>query len=158
MVNASIEGAIALLVYSKSLSSRRRLDHPHLRKHIISVGAVSMIAHARSAIAPETYLASGGMQHANVLRRNDVLQSCGFQQPYLDEVGLECQKIWMGQSEALRASFPVDEPVLSGSPAVPVDKEREIRVVEKEFAIESFDGYRYIVFPFDKIQRRIGVI
>ena len=66
-------GAIALLVCSKSLSLQQRLAHPRLRKHTVSVEFVRMIAHAKISSGLKTYLASGGMQHANILGRNNVL-------------------------------------------------------------------------------------
>ena len=58
----------------------------------------------------------------------------------------------MRKSKILRPPFPIDQPVRSSSPAVPIHEERKICIVEEKFAVESFDRYWYVVFPSDEIQ------
>lgn len=67
--------------------------------------------------------------------------------PNLDEARLECEDIRIVQRKGLWCSFPRDFPVLSCTPAIAVDKETEIRVIEKEFTIQSLDMDRFDVFP-----------
>ncbi len=55
-------------------------------------------------------------------------------------------------------SFPIDYPIRSGSPPVAVNEEREVSVVEKEFAIEAFDGDGTNVFASDEVQGGVGMV
>ena len=55
-------------------------------------------------------------------------------------------------------AFPVDAPVWPSSPAVPVDKEGEVSVVEEELAIKPFDRDWDDVFAGDKVEGGIGVV
>ena len=57
----------------------------------------------------------------------------------------------MRQRETLRLAFPTDEPIRSGSPSVAVDEEREFAVVEKELAVQSFDGDWNVVLAGNEV-------
>lgn len=55
-------------------------------------------------------------------------------------------------------AFPIDAPVRPSSPAVPVNEEGEVGIMEEELAIESFDRDGDYVFAGDEIERGIGMV
>ena len=57
-----------------------------------------------------------------------------------------------------RPPFPIDEPIRSRSPAVAVDEEGEVRVVQEKLAVEAFNRDWVIVFTGDKVKRGICVV
>ena len=79
------------------------------------------------------------MQHPHILPRHDMNQLARLNMPYLDKVRFESKNIRIIQSKCLRCSFPLDLPILPCSPAIPIDKEAEVGIVEKEFAVQSLD-------------------
>src|SRR5690242_5390129 len=79
--------------------------------------------------------------------------------PDLDEAWLESKNIRIIQGEALRRALPLYFPILSCAPAVPVDEERKIRIIEQELAIQPLNMYGLDVFlASDKVQRRVGLV
>ncbi len=98
------------------------------------------------------------MQHANILPRDNMHQHTRLQMSYLDKTGVKRKQIRMRQREIHRLSFPADEPIRPSSPPVAVDEERELRIVQEKFAVESFDGDGHVVLAGDKVQRGIGEI
>lgn len=64
----------------------------------------------------------------------------------------------MREGKGVRPTFPVYHPIRSSPPTISIDKEREVSVVEKKFAIESFDRDRDDIFTSDEIERGICVI
>ena len=77
----------------------------------------------------------------------------------LDKVCLKSKNPWVAEREADRGALPVDAPLRPCSPAVTVDEERELRVVEEELAVESLDVDRLnILLARDKVKRRVGLI
>ena len=88
------------------------------------------------------------MQHPNILPRHDVNQLARLNVPNLDERWLERKDVWIVECECLWRSLPLDLPILSCSPAIPIDEEAEVRVVEKELAVQAFNMYRSdVLFP-----------
>ncbi len=106
----------------------------------------------------ETHLSRRRVQHADVLRRDDMHQLAGLQLAYLDEVWLKRKEVRMREGKGLRPTFPIYNPVRSRPPAISIHKEGEVSVVEKEFAIEPFDRNGDDIFASDKIKRGIGVV
>lgn len=92
------------------------------------------------------HLPSGRMQHPDVLRRNDVHASARIYVSHLDETRLERKDVGVRQRKRRGRAFPVDLPLRPGPPAVPVDEERELRVVEEELAVQPLDVDRLGVF------------
>lgn len=98
------------------------------------------------------------MQHANILRRDYMYELTRLQMANLYKVRFECKEIRVRQGEGQRFAFPIDQPIWPGSPAISVDEEREIGVVEEEFAVEPFDGDGDDVFSGDKVKRGIRMV
>ena len=76
-----------------------------------------------SASTDQTYLSSACVQHPQILPSHDVDQLARLDVSNLNEIGLESQNIGVIKSKCLWRSLPLDLPILSGSPAVAVDKE-----------------------------------
>ena len=77
----------------------------------------------------------------------------------LDETRLEGQDVGITESKSLRVSFPLNLPVGTRSPAVPVDEEAEVGVVEQKLAIETLDVDRPdILAPSDKVKRGVSLV
>ena len=98
------------------------------------------------------------MQHANVLRGDNMYQLASLQLPYLNEVWFKRKEVRMREGKGLRPAFPIYHPIRSRPPTISIYKEREVSVVQKELAIETFDRDRDNIFPSDEIKRCIGVI
>ena len=64
----------------------------------------------------------------------------------------------MGEGKCCRFSFPIYQPIWSSPPTVAIDEEREVRIMEEEFAIEPFNRDRYYVFSCDKVKRCVCVV
>jgi len=79
--------------------------------------------------------------------------------PDLNEARLKSQYVRVGQGKRLGLAFPGNLPVLPGSPAVPIDKEGEVGIVEKEFAVEplNMDGFG-VFLSGDKIEGGVGLV
>ena len=78
---------------------------------------------------------------------------------YLNEIRLKCQNVGVVECKSLRRSFPLNLPVLSRSPSVPVDEEREVRVVKEELAVQTLYVDRLdVLLSCDEVQRGIGLI
>ncbi len=77
----------------------------------------------------------------------------------LDEARLEGEDVGIGQRERLRLPFPVDHPVGSRPPAIAIDKQRELAVVEQKLAVESLDVDRLeVLFARHEIERGVGLV
>ena len=98
------------------------------------------------------------MQHTDVLRGDNMYQLASLQLPYLNEVWFKRKEVRMRKGKGLRPAFPVYNPIRSRPPTISIYKEREVGVVEKKFAIKTFDRDRDDIFPSDEIKRCIGVI
>jgi hypothetical protein len=71
----------------------------------------------------------------------------------LNEIRFEGEYIWIGQGKGARCAFPGNSPVGSSPPSVPVDKERKVAVIEKEFAIHPLNvNWFDILFPGNEVQ------
>ena len=57
----------------------------------------------------------------------------------------------MGKGKGRRLPLPVDYPIRAGSPTIAIYEEREVGVVEEEFAVEAFDRYRNNVFASNEV-------
>ncbi len=77
------------------------------------------------------------MEHSNVPPSHYVNQFTRLNVSYLNEIRLESQNVGVIQRECLWCSFPLDSPVLASSPAISVDKEGEIGVIEEELAVQT---------------------
>ena len=99
------------------------------------------------------------MQHANILRRQNMHTSARLDMANLDEARLERQNIRVRQGERLRLSLPGDPPIGPCAPAVAVDEEGEIGVIEQELAVQTLDMDGFgLLLARNKVQRGIGLI
>src|SRR4051812_46374909 len=99
-----------------------------------------------------TYLSCACMEHTNVLVWHDV-NSIRVDVSDFDEIRLECKDPGVRECKALWLTFPVDSPVRSCTPTIPIDKEREIGVVEEKFAVETLDvDWSNILLSRNKVQ------
>jgi len=80
------------------------------------------------------------MEHANILMRYD-MDCIRIDIPDFDEVRFKCKYPRVGECEALRLTFPINSPIRSSSPTIAVNEERELGIIEEEFAIESLNVY-----------------
>lgn len=104
------------------------------------------------------YLSRARMKHPDVLGRYN-MHSLRLDIPDLDKVWLERQDPGIGEREALWQALPVDPPVRSCAPAIAVDEERELRVVEQELAVETLDvDGANVLLPRDEVERRVGLV
>jgi hypothetical protein len=81
--------------------------------------------------------------------------SC-FHVSNLDKARFERENARVIKRKGLRRSFPLDPPIWSCPPAVPVHEETEVRVVEKEFSAEALDVNGFGVFH--EVKGGIGYI
>jgi hypothetical protein len=65
----------------------------------------------------------------------------------LDKARVKRENVRVTKRKGLRRSFPLDPPIRSCPPAVPVHKETEVGVVEKKFSTETLDVNGFDVFP-----------
>lgn len=79
------------------------------------------------------------MQHAHILARHDVNQLARLDVPDFDEAGLEGQDVGVAKGEGMWGAFPLDLPVGPCAPAVTVDEEAKVGVVEEKLAVETLD-------------------
>ena len=99
------------------------------------------------------------MQHPNIPPRHHMNQLARLNVSYLDEVGLKGQDVRVVERECLRCSLPLNLPVLSSSPAVAVDEEGEVGVVEQELAVQALDvDWLDVLFSCDEVKRGIGLV
>ena len=106
-----------------------------------------------------THLSSAGVKHSQVLASHNVDQLTRLNVSDLDEIRLECQDVRIVEGERLWCSLPLNSPVLSRTPAISVDEEGELRIVEQEFAIETLNvDWLDVLAACDKVQRSIGLV
>ena len=99
------------------------------------------------------------MKHPNVPPSHHMNQFARLNVSYLNEIRLKRQNVGVVQRESLWRSFPLNFPVLSRSPAVTVDEEGEVGIVEEELAVQTLYVDRLDVFlSCDKVQRGIGLV
>lgn len=99
------------------------------------------------------------MKHANILPSHDVDQLARLNMPDLYKVRLKRKYVRVGQGECVGIPLPADLPVGARSPAVAVDEEGEIAVVEEEFSVQAFDVDGFDVFsPRDEVEGRVGLV
>ena len=53
----------------------------------------------------------------------------------LNEAWLERENVRIAQCKRCRCPFPLDLPVLSGPPAIAIDEEAEVRIIEEEIGV-----------------------
>ena len=99
------------------------------------------------------------MQHSNVPPGHYVNKLTGLDMSDFDKVRLKSKDIRIRKRKSVRISFPGDPPVWTCTPSIPVDKEGEVTIVEKELAVHSLDmdGLN-IFFAGDKVKRSVGLI
>lgn len=56
--------------------------------------------------------------------------------PDFHEVRFKCEEVRMRQGKIIRPTFPVDDPIRPRPPAVAVDKEGKVGIMQEKFAIE----------------------
>lgn len=79
--------------------------------------------------------------------------------PNLDEARLKCQDIGVIQRKALRRTFPLDLPVGSRTPAIAINKEAEVRIVEQELPVKTLYVNRLHTFLAGyEIERGVGLV
>jgi len=64
----------------------------------------------------------------------------------LDKARFKRENIRVMNRKGLRRSFPLDPPIRSCLPAVPVHEETEVGVVEKKFSTKTLDVNGFNVF------------
>lgn len=80
-------------------------------------------------------------------------QFARFDVPYFNEGRLKCKNIRVVECKGLRSTLPLNFPVGPCSPAVPVHKEAEVGIVEKEFAVQTLNVNRlHILLASNKVQ------
>ena len=79
------------------------------------------------------------MQHADVLRRDDMDQHSRIHMSNLDEARLERENIRGEDRESVRRALPCNHPVWPSTPTIPVNKERVIRVAQQELSLDAFN-------------------
>jgi hypothetical protein len=99
------------------------------------------------------------MQEPNILPRHNMNQLTRLDMSNLNETWLERQYVRVVQREALRRTFPLDLPVRARTPAISIDEEAEIRIVEQELPIQTFyvNGL-YALLARDEIKGGVGLI
>lgn len=99
------------------------------------------------------------MQHAHILPSHDMNQLTRLNMTNLNETRLKCQDIRVVQRKRLRCPFPGDLPIRSSAPAISIDEEAEVRVVEQELPVETFYVYGLdILLARDKVERGVGLV
>jgi len=78
----------------------------------------------------DAYLSRRRMKHSDILSSQDVNQSTCLNVAYLDKAWLERENVWIRQRKRLRLPFPYNLPIRSGAPAISVDEEGKVRVIE----------------------------
>lgn len=111
------------------------------------------------AVECSMYFSRRRMEHPNILPRKNMHQSARFDVPYLDEARLEREDVRVRQRKRHRVALPRNLPIRTRPPAVAIDEERKLGIVQEELAIEPFevDGFD-VLLPCDKVQRRIGLV
>lgn len=99
------------------------------------------------------------MQHPDILARHHMDQLARFNVADLDEARLKGQYVRIVECKGLRVAFPLDLPVRPRAPAVSIDEEAKVRIVEEEFPVQAFNVNRpYVLLACDKIERSVGLI
>ena len=99
-----------------------------------------------------SYLSSRGVKHTDILARDYVNQFARFDVPYFDEGWLKRKNIRIVECKGLWSPLPLNFPVGPCAPAVPVDKEAEVGIVEKEFAVQTLNVNRlHILLAGNKV-------
>lgn len=107
----------------------------------------------------ETYLSRRSMQHPYILRRQYMHTRTRLHMPNFDEARLKSQYVRIRQGKRLRLAFPGNLPVLPGSPAVSIDEEGEVGIVEEKLAVEPLDVDGFGIFlSGDKVERCVGLV
>lgn len=99
------------------------------------------------------------MKHPQVLTSHNVNELARLNMSYFDKIWLERQNVGVVESKCLGCALPLNPPVLSCSPTVSIDEERELGVVEQEFSIQPLyvDGLD-IFSSRHKVQGCVGLI
>lgn len=106
-----------------------------------------------SILNVKTYLSCRGMQHANILPRDDVDQLTSLNVSDLDEIRLKSEDVWVGKCKCIGVALPGDLPIRTSTPTITVNEEREIAVVQEEFPIHPFDMDRsHVFFSGNKVE------
>lgn len=106
-----------------------------------------------------THLPGARMQEPDILPRHDMNQFARLDVPDLDKARLKRQDIWIIQRKVLRCALPLDLPVRPCTPAVAINKEAEVRVVEQEFPIQTFYvDWLHTLLARDEVERGIGLV
>ena len=85
--------------------------------------------------------------------------SARFHMANLDEAGFEGEDVRVRQGERLRLALPGDAPIGPGAPAVAVDEEGEVGVVEQELAVQTLDVDGFgLLLARHKVEGGIGLV
>jgi hypothetical protein len=86
------------------------------------------------------------MQHSYILSHDYANQLSCFHVSNLDKARFERENVGVIKRKGLRRSFPLDTPIRSCPPAIPVHEETEVGVVEKPISAETLDVNGFDLF------------
>jgi hypothetical protein len=99
------------------------------------------------------------VEHPQVLASHDMNELTCLNMSDFDEVWLKRQDVGVVESKRLWRALPLNSPVLSRSPTISVNEEREFGVIEQEFAIQTLNvNWLDVLSPCDEIERRIRLV
>lgn len=105
------------------------------------------------------HLSCARMQHPDILSSHDMDQLARLDVSYLYEARLEREDVGVAEGEGLGSTFPLYLPVRSCAPAIAIDEEAEVGVVEEEFAVETLDvDGTNVFFASDEIKGCVGLV
>ena len=101
------------------------------------------------------------MQHADILRRDDMHQHSRIHMPNLNETRFESENIRREDGKRVGGTLPSDHPVRSSTPPIPVNKERVIRVAQQELSLDALDEDWFdaaLALALDEVQEGVGLV
>lgn len=99
------------------------------------------------------------MQHADVLPGHDVDQLARFNVPDFHKVRLKGKNVRVRECKCVGVALPQDLPIRTRAPAVAVDEERKVAVVEEELAVHPLNmNWLHILFAGNEVEGRVGLI
>src|SRR5580698_3494481 len=100
------------------------------------------------------------MQHSYILSHNYTNRLARFHVSNLDKARFERENVRVIKRKGLRRSFPLDPPIRSCQPAIPVHEETEVGVAEKKFSVETLhvNGFDLFFLAGHEVKGGIGCI
>jgi hypothetical protein len=115
------------------------LSHPRQFRPPMHTESVVLSANDyQTQIECATHLPSTRMQKPDVLPSHDMNQFARLDVSDLDEAWLKRQDIWVIQRKTLWCTLPLNLPIRPCTPAISVDEETEVGIIEQELPIQTF--------------------